>query len=39
VHIVKAKGIGRLLADWVRFASGVAFIPGMPLKLRFIITE
>src|ERR1700730_2871562 len=39
VHVVKAKGIGAFLANWLRFDIRVATVPGMLIELRFIVTE
>jgi len=38
-HVVKTKGIGGHLADYLRPISGVVTVPGKPLELLFIITE
>jgi hypothetical protein len=38
-HVVKAKGIGGHLADYLRSISGVVTVPGKAVELLFVVTE
>jgi len=39
VHIVKAKGIGLLLGEWVRLVLGVPVVPRIIAELRLLTAK